>query len=70
VATINARCLPSILEYLIPADFKENLVLELPKTVLDGSILHKLIDYYYIWHEKTKLLKLSTKIYDYSLGMI
>jgi hypothetical protein len=52
-----------MLEYLLPVDFKSNSILPKVKYPMGADVLDKLIDYYYIWYDKTKLIGLSTKIY-------
>lgn len=55
---------------LLPVDFKNNEILPKVKVVLNSETLNQLIDYYYIWYDKSKLAAISTKIYEYSYSFI
>lgn len=59
-----------VLGFLLPIDFRSGRVLSKVQHELDHITLERLIDYYYIWYDKTKIVGLSTKIYEYSYSMV
>lgn len=70
IEIINSKCLPLVLGYFLPIDFRNGRILTKVQHELDRFTLEKLIDYYYIWYDKTKIAGLSTRIYEYSYSMV
>jgi hypothetical protein len=63
LCVINWRCLPPLLEYILPVDFRNDTLLAAPLRAQSSAVLAKVIDYFYVWREMTTQVGLSDRVY-------